>query len=146
MLFRSGMLLVSRDGMKIRLHASAREVFDVTGAGDTVIAYLAMCIANGFGMKEAMEAANAAAGIQVSKMGTSLVLSGEVDAYMNRESEKSGKNEKAGQEGKKKEIRTGKMLGQEELRKLRRENPGKKIVFTNGCFDILHVGHVRCLK
>ncbi len=141
-----GMLLVSRDGMKIRLHASAREVFDVTGAGDTVIAYLAMCIANGFGMKEAMEAANAAAGIQVSKMGTSLVLSGEVDAYMNRESEKSGKNEKAGQEGKKKEIRTGKMLGQEELRKLRRENPGKKIVFTNGCFDILHVGHVRCLK
>lgn len=140
-----GMLLVSRDGMKIRLHASAREVFDVTGAGDTVIAYLAMCIANGFGMKEAMEAANAAAGIQVSKTGTSLVLSGEVDACINREKE-SGKNTKTGQTGKKKENGTGKMLGPEELRKLRQENPGKKIVFTNGCFDILHVGHVRCLK
>lgn len=124
-----GMVLVDRAGGSHRLGTASREVFDVTGAGDTVIAYLAMCLANGVDILDAVKVSNIAAGIQVSKVGTSPVLLSEAGSY----------GAGAGTEH-------GKRIGLDGLRSLRESNPEKRIVFTNGCFDILHIGHLRYLE
>ena len=125
-----GMVLSDTRGMKKKFEATTKEVFDVTGAGDTVIAYLSMCIANGFEVGEAVSISNIAAGIQVSKVGTSRVELWEVDAALRKE----------------KNREKDKLIDMEGLRRLRGENSDKKIVFTNGCFDILHTGHIRYLR
>ena len=125
-----GMVLVG-DGIEpFFLPAEAREVFDVSGAGDTTIAYLAASMANKIEMHEAITIANYAAGIQVGKVGTSSVYIHEVRAYL--------ANEDTGS--------FHKILSQASLTTFREENKDKKIVFTNGCFDILHVGHKRYLE
>lgn len=101
-----GMILVS-DGKYEKIASEAKEVYDVSGAGDTVIAYLSACIANGWDITEAIKLANKAAGIQVGKMGTATVSLSEVFSDGDRK---------------------------------------KTVVFTNGCFDILHAGHVQYLR
>lgn len=107
-----------------------QEVFDVTGAGDTTLAYLASCIVNKCNIETAVQFANYAAGIQVSKVGTSCVYWNEIENFlMNRR-----ENEY-----------TKKIVDIESIEELKRNNPDKKIVFTNGCFDILHIGHIRYL-
>ena len=126
----AGGMILTGDDRPYRVPSAGREVFDVTGAGDTAIAYLAACMANGFSMKESVDIANCAAGIQVSKAGTSSVSWDEI-----RECP-------AGQ----KEGHSCKLISGKEVDDFRRENAGKKVVFTNGCFDILHTGHVRCLQ
>lgn len=131
-----GMLLVDRTGVKKELKTAAQEVFDVTGAGDTVIAYMAMCLANGTGIEKAMLLANYAAGLQVSKTGTSIV-------YMEEVKKISQFNDGKMQD---KNSVILKNLEIDELEEFRKQNSGKKIVFTNGCFDILHIGHIRYLK
>ena len=128
-----GMVLAGKDGTRRFLETAAREVYDVTGAGDTVLAYMAMGLAAGMSTCDAMEAANAAAGIQVSKAGTSAVKVEEVRNYV-----------KGNILNKKDKILAAQDI--EELAEYRRRNPDKKIVFTNGCFDILHIGHLRYLK
>ena len=128
-----GMVLAGKDGTRRFLETAAREVYDVTGAGDTVLAYMAMGLAAGMSVCDAMEAANAAAGIQVSKAGTSAVKVEEVRNYV-----------KGKILNKKDKILAAQDI--EELAEYRRRNPDKKIVFTNGCFDILHIGHLRYLK
>lgn len=120
-----GMMLMDKSGRRNYLEAAAQEVFDVTGAGDTVIAYLGMGIANQLTVTDAMNLANHAAGIQVSKAGTSAVTLKEI-GYTRQDSEK--------------------YLDRPGLELLRKQYKNKKIVFTNGCFDILHVGHIRYLK
>lgn len=124
-----GMILVGND-TTYHLDTEGKTVYDVTGAGDTVIAYLASRLAHGDNIERAMEVANYAAGIQVGKVGTASVYIQEV-----------------------REVMDG--LGSTYLRKkLRWRNlddfsskvAGKKVVFTNGCFDILHVGHKRYLE
>ena len=107
-----------------------KEVFDVTGAGDTTIAYLAACMVNGMAIKDAVDVANVAAGIQVSKAGTSTVFWSEIRDVITYST---------------KEIEH-KILENVELENFRNQHIGKKIVFTNGCFDILHIGHVRYLQ
>ena len=107
------------------------EVYDVTGAGDTVIAYLGACLANGLPLSEAVSVANIAAGIQVSKIGTSPVYLSEVDNWMRKNSHDPG---------------GCKIIEKSDLPRLREAQSGKKIVFTNGCFDILHLGHVDYLR
>lgn len=124
-----GMVLVS-DAEEYFLESTCHEVFDVTGAGDTTIAYLSACIANGFEMKEAVDIANSAAGIQVSKVGTSCVYWSEVRRYLSDMTDET----------------RHKMLERRILKAFRENNTEKKIVFTNGCFDILHIGHVRYLQ
>jgi len=124
-----GMVLVGEEEPFL-VEAYGHEVFDVTGAGDTTIAYLSACIANGFDMKEAVDIANAAAGIQVSKVGTSCVYWSEVRRYLSDMTEET----------------KHKILDRRVLRMFRENNSGKKIVFTNGCFDILHIGHIRYLQ
>ncbi len=124
-----GMVLAGEDSSYF-IKSVAQEVFDVTGAGDTTIAYFAACMANGFGMKECVDIANTAAGIQVSKVGTSLVYWREVRSAL---SKKAVHVEQ-------------KLLNGKALREFRKTHEEQVVVFTNGCFDILHSGHVKYLR
>lgn len=108
--------------------ADDHEVFDVTGAGDTALAYLAAGLANGFSVREAVEVSNHAAGLQVTKAGTAAIGLREVSEAISRED--WGR----------------KILDRRSAAKLRGAASDKRIVFTNGCFDILHAGHVRYLR
>jgi len=125
-----GMTLLRRDHEEFHLPTQAREVYDVTGAGDTVIATLALAIAAKAEYTQASALANIAAGIVVGKLGTSTVSEAELLA----------------------EISTGPesgfgVLSEEQLKiavKLAKAR-GENIVMTNGCFDILHAGHVSYL-
>jgi len=127
-----GMVLTERGGRHEVFRSTPMEVYDVTGAGDTVIAYLGACLANGLPIVEAVSFSNVAAGIQVSKIGTSPVYLSEVDDWMK-------KNAGHG-------FWSDKIIEKTALPTLRKSQPGKKIVFTNGCFDILHFGHVDYLR
>ena len=111
----------------------AREVYDVTGAGDTVLASFGFALACDLSMKEAAEFANHAAAVAVGKLGSATVSIDEVIEY------ESSLNKSSGEEHIKTfgEIKTL-------CKNLRSRN--KKIVFTNGCFDLLHVGHVKYLE
>jgi D-beta-D-heptose 7-phosphate kinase/D-beta-D-heptose 1-phosphate adenosyltransferase len=124
-----GMVLVG-DGEPYFVKSLAREVYDVSGAGDTTIAYLATCMANGMPIRESIDIANYAAGIQVGKVGTSSVYWQEVRDLIS--------NEDHGM--------FHKILSPEDVNRFRKDNQNKKIVFTNGCFDILHIGHKRYLQ
>ena len=124
-----GMVLVG-DEEPYFIESVGKEVFDVTGAGDTTIAYLAACMVNGFEMTDAVDIANYAAGIQVSKVGTSSVYWKEIREHLANEDE----------------VTTHKILTGRAVDTFRLDNADKKIVFTNGCFDILHVGHIRYMQ
>jgi D-beta-D-heptose 7-phosphate kinase/D-beta-D-heptose 1-phosphate adenosyltransferase len=126
-----GMILISKDDI-VKLDAISRDVFDVTGAGDTVIATLAASISAGYQIREALTFANIAAGVAVSKFGTSSVSLNDIQVKLNT-NKKNFKN---------KLIDRIDLISKIEI--LKKNNP--KIVMTNGCFDILHMGHVRYLK
>lgn len=124
-----GMLLIPQDGEEIEVPTSAKEVFDVSGAGDSVIAMLSIAIGSGVSLTESVMLANVAAGIAVSRVGTYVVTAADM---LHRA------------------ARTGHALKVTPLKSLlghlrSERSRGKKIVFTNGCFDILHPGHVRLL-
>ncbi|MFH1729692.1 MAG: D-glycero-beta-D-manno-heptose-7-phosphate kinase [Pseudomonadota bacterium] len=131
---KDGMSLFSKDNEKqLNIKSFAQEVYDVSGAGDTVISTLSAMIAGDAEIKDACLAANYAASIVVSKVGTSTVTCREIV------------NEFKKHQG---DENTGLVLSLSDLKnqiaKLRRNN--KKIVFTNGCFDLLHAGHISYLK
>ena len=129
-----GMVLVGKD-IVYHLDTVGKSVYDVTGAGDTTIAYLTAAIASGLDIKEAMRIANYAAGIQVGKVGTSAVYLHEVEEAM----------ESGGGYRKQKIFRLNE---RDELKKLIDEwrSKGETVVTTNGCFDILHRGHISLLE
>lgn len=110
----------------------ARSVFDVTGAGDTVVAHLALHLAGGVELPAAVALANQAAGFVVARLGTCSVTRSELRAVL---------RESAPHEGKV-------LLGTDDLERTlaRWREEGKRIVFTNGCFDIIHKGHVTYLR
>ena len=135
-----GALLVSRgsDGMTLfnkekgkvvrsDFPTQAKEVFDVSGAGDTVIASLAAALSTGFDMSSAVKLANIAAGIVVGKSGTATASLSEIEPHFSGEELISSLSEVK---------KHSSMLKQDR----------KRIVFTNGCFDILHAGHVHYLE
>lgn len=124
-----GMILVG-DKKPILVDADDHEVFDVTGAGDTALAYLAAAMVNGYSVRKSVEIANHAAGLQVTKVGTSTIGLREVSEAVYEAEEDAA----------------GKILDRRSASRLRELAPEKRIVFTNGCFDILHVGHIRYLK
>lgn len=129
-----GMLLVEKGCVVKEIKSVAREVYDVTGAGDTSIAYLAAELVMGKDIMEAMEISNYAAGLQVSKVGTGIVYPEEVAHAMHPlQRDKEDKRLNFYQED-----------GLENLKK--RQRMGYKVVFSNGCFDILHAGHISYLK
>ncbi len=129
-----GMILCNRNGLIRQIKSVASEVYDVTGAGDTSIAYLAAELVKGTDIEQAMVIANYAAGVQVSKVGTSVVYPEEVCAAM----QEDGRSNTAGI------LNFYNDGGLEPI--VRAKEQGKKIVFTNGCFDILHVGHITYLR
>ena len=119
------MKLFSKDGLKLSLNSLAREVFDVTGAGDTVLACLAAFLQKGNSLNEALKMANNAAGIAVEKRGVASVC---IDEVLD-ELKKNYRNEKA----------LNNFVATQ-------RSEGNSIVVTNGCFDVLHSGHLKLLK
>jgi D-beta-D-heptose 7-phosphate kinase/D-beta-D-heptose 1-phosphate adenosyltransferase len=126
-----GMSLLSKDADPLHLPTHAREVFDVTGAGDTVISVLAASLAAKKSLAEATQLANIGAGIVVGKMGTATVNTEELANALH--------GPRAHQKG---VCSLPELLKEREAAK----QSGEKIVATNGCFDILHPGHVRYLQ
>ena len=126
-----GMLLLEAGAEAIFLSTQAREVYDVTGAGDTVIATLAAAIASQEELGSAAALANIAAGLVVRKIGVATVTPSEIRVAMHQR----------GQGGRG-------LVGRDELGSLVEESHGRdeRIVMTNGCFDILHAGHVAYLE
>lgn len=126
-----GMTLLRPNAEPFHLPTQAREVYDVTGAGDTVISVLATAIADGRPLEEACYLANAAAGIVVGKLGTSTVSPSELENAIHQRAE-SGFG----------------VVSEPELKAIVKQAKarGEKIVMTNGCFDILHPGHVSYLE
>ncbi|MGS0727255.1 bifunctional D-glycero-beta-D-manno-heptose-7-phosphate kinase/D-glycero-beta-D-manno-heptose 1-phosphate adenylyltransferase HldE, partial [Shewanella sp. 0m-11] len=127
-----GMTLITRDQPELHIPTVAREVFDVTGAGDTVISALATAIAAGSDLPQACAIANTAAGIVVAKLGTSTVTRLELIEALSLNHGESGF-------GAVSEDQLAYALEQAKLR-------GERVVMTNGCFDILHAGHVSYLQ
>lgn len=131
---KHGMCLVG-DCAPLFIPTRAREVFDVSGAGDTVIATLAAGLAAGFAMDEAARIANAAAGIVVGKLGTQPVTYGELETALQMGID----GEAASPQGK---VLTSSMA----LARVKAwRSSNLRIVFTNGCFDLLHPGHIHLL-
>ena len=129
-----GMSFFPVHGEPIHLPTVAREVFDVSGAGDTVVGVLALCLAAGQPIAEAMRAANHAAGIVVGKVGTALVSREELMADLVVEDGR--------------DIEDGRLLDRETLLALRAfwRGKGLSVGFTNGCFDLVHPGHVSLIR
>jgi D-beta-D-heptose 7-phosphate kinase/D-beta-D-heptose 1-phosphate adenosyltransferase len=131
-LSEKGIALI-RPGNRLMAPALARQVFDVSGAGDTVIAVMALCLASGIKPETAVQLANIAAGIVVGKVGTVPVEKYELLAALTPELALHAED---------------KVLTRSELQSrmaLWKAN-GERVVFTNGCFDLLHVGHITLLE
>lgn len=126
-----GMVLSGSDGSLEVIEADSREVYDVTGAGDTAIAYFGLGLAAGLSALDSAGLANRAAGVSVAKVGTTVVSPSEILAAS------------MGATG-----GAWKIVGLSEAadRAEHERSRGRKIVFTNGCFDILHAGHVHLLE
>ena len=126
-----GMTLLQAEKAAVHLPTRAREVFDVTGAGDTVIATLTAAVAVGMELIDAVKLANLAASVVVGKVGTATVTVHELRSAMRQLSD----------------VEQG-IVAEERLITLVNDakNHGEKVIMTNGCFDILHAGHVTYLE
>ncbi len=126
-----GMTLIQANKSAVHLPTRARDVYDVTGAGDTVIATLAVAIAQGLDMVAATKLANLAASVVVGKVGTATVTVHELRNAMRQITD----------------IEQG-IISEERLVALVADakQHGEKVIMTNGCFDILHAGHVSYLE
>ncbi len=126
-----GMSLIRPGEAELHFPARSRDVFDVTGAGDTVISVLAASLGAGKPLPEAVALANIAAGIAVSKVGTIAVSGPELRREVQKDSD-SGRG----------------VMSREQLTQVIADAKanGEKVVFTNGCFDIIHAGHVGYLQ
>jgi len=129
---KDGMSIVAADGAALHQPTTARQVFDVSGAGDTVVATLALGLAAGGDVAQAAALANHAAGIVVGKRGTATVTTGEMIAAL------------APADG---GADPHKIFSLDSVLRLARawRDQGLKVAFTNGCFDLLHPGHVSLL-
>jgi len=126
---KDGMILFESGCKPFKISTKAREVYDVSGAGDTVMAVLGLGMAAGLPLKEAITLANTAAGIVVAKVGTATVSKRELLQALKQTPEDN--------------LSKSKSLNEisQLCRKLQKDR--KRIVLTNGCFDLLHVGHIR---
>jgi D-beta-D-heptose 7-phosphate kinase/D-beta-D-heptose 1-phosphate adenosyltransferase len=127
-----GMLLFPHQDPEIHLPTRAREVFDVSGAGDTVAAVMALGLARWQNPRLAAAVANIAAGVVVGKVGTAPVFRAELERELGRRS--TGLEDKI------------LSLGELSLRVAHLQAQGRRVVFTNGCFDLLHGGHIKFLE
>ena len=131
-----GMTVVSRESGEetvVHLPTEAQEVFDVSGAGDTVVASLALALAAGAPTADAAHLANIAAGLSVGKVGTAVVGPEELDNAVQRSVLREGGHKIVSRDAAANAAR------------MWRED-GRSVVFTNGCFDIFHPGHVSLIR
>ncbi len=129
---KDGMVLYPKNEKPFKISTVAREVFDVTGAGDTVISVFGMSLFSGFSLEEAAWLSNMAAGIVVGKVGTAVITLEEINEFLQEEM-----------------LRTSSaVLGLEEAKRVvsLAKSLGKTVVFTNGCFDLIHSGHIEFLQ
>ena len=123
----NGISVVTDVGSFFHLPSEAKEVFDVSGAGDTVLAYLSSSISKGESLESSIKISNVAAGLAVAKFGTSVVSIDEIDNI--------------------KQIKNNKVITNQDISKILKDYDSEKIIgFTNGCFDLLHTGHISYLK
>jgi len=133
------LITLSEDGIAIYDNALniqptiAKEVFDVTGAGDTVLASLGYALAYDSDINSAVKFANLAAGVVVGKIGSATTTLNEMTEYESRFMNSSA-------------IQNIKSFNEIEILSKELRIKGKKIVFTNGCFDLLHTGHIKYLE
>lgn len=118
-----GMTVCSQKGI-LNIPTRAQEVYDVSGAGDTVLAAFGVSLAENNSLSESAFFANAAAGIVVSKQGTAIVHRSLLNQFLNANS---------------------KLVMRKDLGVFNEKNKNRKVVFTNGCFDVLHQGHRKLL-
>lgn len=128
---KEGMSLFRPEGTSVRIPTHAREVYDVTGAGDTAVAVFGLGVFANASLEDAARLANIGAGIVVGKVGTSVATKDEILEYLDEGYFYSAR----------------KIVSLEEVSKLARyiKGQGKTVVFTNGCFDLLHAGHIMML-
>jgi D-beta-D-heptose 7-phosphate kinase/D-beta-D-heptose 1-phosphate adenosyltransferase len=129
---RDGMFLAANDGTAVHIGTEPREVYDVTGAGDVVLAIFGLFLIAGVDPAAAARLANVAAGLEVGKQGATVLSRAELTLAQQRAHLGS----------------RGKVLGLAELLPAleRRRREGLRICFTNGCFDLLHAGHIESLE
>src|SRR5262249_6039507 len=129
---RDGMALVHSDGRELQVPTRPRQVYDITGAGDMVLSVVGLCLASGADYDEAAALGNVAGGLEVEKIGVALLSRQEVlRDLLDHHRPEAGKR-----------FEPDALLT--EVR--RRRDAGQSIVFTNGCFDLLHPGHIRLLR
>jgi D-beta-D-heptose 7-phosphate kinase/D-beta-D-heptose 1-phosphate adenosyltransferase len=129
---KDGMIFYHKKDKPFEISTVAKEVYDVTGAGDTVISVFGMSLFSGFSYEEAAWLANMSAGIVVGKIGTAVVTLDEINEFLKEEM-----------------LRTSSAVL--ELNEVKQvvslaKSVGKSIVFTNGCFDLIHGGHIEFLQ
>ncbi len=127
---RDGMSIVGTDGTAKHIKAQASEVFEVSGAGDTAVAALAVGLAGGADIEAAVNLANTAAGIVVGKFGVATVTAAEIVAQLD--------------EAHSSRVRFALSTVQRQVHRWRQL--GQRVAFTNGCFDLLHPGHLSLLS
>jgi len=129
---KDGMTLYPNKEKPVDIPTHAKEVFDVTGAGDTVVSVLAMALSAGFNYPDSAWLSNMAASIVVGKVGTAIVTLNEINEYLQEEMLRTSQS----------------VLKLEELNKIvsLAKSIGKTVVFTNGCFDLIHGGHIEFLQ
>ncbi|MDG2384612.1 MAG: D-glycero-beta-D-manno-heptose 1-phosphate adenylyltransferase [Pirellulaceae bacterium] len=126
-----GMALVPSDGAGEVYSTKARSVFDITGAGDMVLSVLGLCLGSGLPPEESVQLANIAAGIVVDRTGVCTILRDEIRSELTAQRNSLRKQVTLDQAA---------QFAEESRRR------GQRVVFTNGCFDLLHVGHVTYLE
>lgn len=128
---KRGMVYFSDDGNEIKIPSETKEVYDVTGAGDTVISILAANYLNGLDIRSSISISNKAVALTLDKMGASSLTAKEylklIEPYSNSK------------DSVKKIIKTNNVKQNQSIKK-------QKIVFTNGCFDVIHYGHIKYLE
>ncbi|HVB81752.1 MAG TPA: bifunctional heptose 7-phosphate kinase/heptose 1-phosphate adenyltransferase [Candidatus Binataceae bacterium] len=129
---RDGMYLSERRGPHTYIPTTPRAVYDVTGAGDVVLAVFGLFAIAGLGFASAARLANLAAGIEVSRLGTEIISREDLARALNPGPESAQR----------------KIVSVQELRPAlaRQRGAGRRVVFTNGCFDLLHAGHIEMLS
>lgn len=130
-----GMSYFPTQGTPVHLPTFAQSVYDVSGAGDTVLATFGLCLAAGLGVVDCMRTANFAAGIVVGHLGTAVITKGELALAVSMHETVPP-------------VEDGRLLSLEEAKEVRARWAAQKLTvgFTNGCFDLLHPGHVSLLR
>jgi D-beta-D-heptose 7-phosphate kinase/D-beta-D-heptose 1-phosphate adenosyltransferase len=132
---KDGMALAGRDGLRAVFPTRPRQVYDITGAGDMVLSVLGLALASGAAYEAAIRLANVAGGLEVERIGVATVTRDEIlHDLLHGEAGPAASGSKL--------LPLPVLVGEME----RRRRAGQRIAFTNGCFDVLHAGHVQYLQ